>query len=276
VALPAALGLVYHAREPYPRAVALDAVYRDLDVASPDDRPAVIVNMVQTLDGVVAIGGKAWSIGSDVDHYLFRTLRGWADVVLSGAGTLRENDVIVSTHPHLQADREASGRPGTPLAVVVSRRADFSDDVLRKRFFTHGGRPPVVATTEQSRAEDRRRVAAAGAEVLVVPAAPSGDVDMRALLALLAARGTGRILCEGGPRTNRLLIESGMVDELFVTVAPRVAGAAGGQPVVAGLLGGAQAELRVISEHQYADAVLREWYFRFGVAGLPAHRFESP
>jgi 5-amino-6-(5-phosphoribosylamino)uracil reductase len=274
--LPASLRLIYHARESYPREIALEAVYRNLEVRSPAARPAVIINMVQTFDGVVAVAGKAWSIGSEVDHYLFRTLRGWADVVLSGAGTLRQNDVIVATHPHLQAIREASGRPANPAAVVVSRRADFSDDVLRKRFFTQRGAAPIVVTTEQARAEDRRRVAAAGAEVLIVPPAPSGEMDMGAVLALLASRGAARVLCEGGPRTNRWLLEAGLVDEVFVTVAPHIVGDAGGRPIVAGLSGGAAADLIVISEHQHVASGLREWYFRFGVAGLPSGRSESP
>jgi riboflavin biosynthesis pyrimidine reductase len=264
--LPDTLSLVYHVREPHPREVPLQAVYRNLDVAFSAGRPAVLVNMVQTLDGVVAVGGKAWTIGSAVDHYLFRTLRAWADAVLSGAGTLRENDVIVTTHAHLQAERQASGRPPDPVAVVVTRRAEFADDVLRKRFFARADTVPVVITTELARDDDRRRVAETGAELVVVPATPAGGVDLRGALDWLSTRGVRRVLAEGGPSTNRGLVEAGLVDELFVTVTPRAA-ARGGQPVLAGLLGGASAELGVISEFQYRAPALREWYFRFSVAG---------
>jgi riboflavin biosynthesis pyrimidine reductase len=100
-------------------------------------------------------------------------------------------------------------------------------------------------------------------------------VDMPAMLALLASRGAARVLCEGGPGTNRRLLDAGLVDELFVTVAPRVVGDAGGRPIAAGLSGGASADLRVISEHQYIAGGLREWYFRFGAAGLPSSPSES-
>lgn len=265
--LPATLSLVYHARESFPREVPLEAVYRTLDVESPGGRPAVIVNMVQTLDGVVAIGGKAWAIGSEVDHYLFRTLRGWADVVLSGAGTLRENDVIAATHASLQAERRAAGRPAHPTAVVVTRRAEFSDDVLRKRFFTHREATPVVVTTELARDADRRRVTTAGAELVVVPATPEGEIDLRAVLDRFSSRGVRRVLAEGGPSTNRRLVEAGLVDELFVTLTARVVGEAGAQAVLTGVLGGAPADLRLISELHCRAPYLREWYLRFAVAG---------
>lgn len=268
MALPDALSLVYHAREAHPRAVSLVDVYRHLDLEPAAGRPAVALNMVQTLDGVVAIAGKAWTIGSEVDHYLFRTLRGWADVVLSGAGTLRENDIVTSTHPHLQIERRARGRPANPAAVVVSRRAEFSDDVLTRRFFTQADFDSIVVTTELARDEDRRRAAGAGAEVVIVPATPVGDVDLCATLGWLAARGVRHVLAEGGPATNRRLVDAGLVDEIFITLVARVTGVAGNRAVLTGLLGGASADLRVISEFLYRTETAHEWYLRAALAGV--------
>ena len=264
--LPASLSLVYHAHAPYPRDVPLETVYRDLQTPQPAGRPCVLLNMVQTLDGAVAIDGKAWAIGSEVDHYLFRTLRGWADAVLSGAGTLRRNDVVATTHPHLQADRQAAGRPANPMAIVLSARADFPDDVLRKRFFTQQEFASVVITTELARDVDRHRAEKAGAEVWVVPATPAGDADVTATLGWLADRGINRVLAEGGPATNRRLIAAGLPDELFLTVTPGVAGVPDPSRIVAGMLGGGQARLTVMSEFQYRAPELREWYFRFAVS----------
>ncbi len=268
--LPATLSLVYHAREPYPREIPLQAVYRDLSVQSPPGRPAVILNMVQTLDGVVAIDGKAWTIGSEVDHYLFRTLRGWADVVLSGAGTLRRNDVVPRTHPDLQAARVAAGRPANPAAAVLSRQADFPDDVLRKRFFIERDFASIVITTELVREADQRRLEAAGAEVWIVPASSDGSVDLAAAFGLFGDRGIGRVLAEGGPATNRRLVRAQGLDELFLTLAPWTAPTADPARIVTGLLGGAQARLDVISELQYRAPEVREWYFRFAVASSRA------
>jgi len=266
VSLPAVLTLSYHAREPHPREVPLEAVYRDMETPLPMGRPHVILNMVQTLDGAVAVEGKAWQIGSEVDHYLFRTLRGWADAVLCGAGTLRQNDIVAVTHPHLQAARAAAGRPANPAAFVVSGRAEFSDAVLRKRFFAHREFASIVITTELSRPEDRRRMEEAGAEVWVVPAAASGEVDLEATLGLLADRGFEKVLAEGGPITNRRLIEAQVLDELFLTLSPQVAGVPARPGILAGILGGGRVGLALISEFQYRDPTLREWYLRFAVA----------
>jgi riboflavin biosynthesis pyrimidine reductase len=267
VPLPPALVLAYHAREPHPREVPLEAVYRDLPTEPRPDRPYVILNMVQTLDGAVAIEGRAWAIGSDVDHYLFRTLRGWADAVLSGAGTLRRNDIVPITHPHLQAERIRAGRPANPTAVVVTRYAEFPDEVLGKGFFTRREFASVILTTELAREADRRRVEQAGAEILVVPATPSGEVDLAAALGLLRERGVERLLAEGGPQTNRRLVEAGLLDEFCLTLTLRVAGVPDAARITVGVLGGAQASLTPISEFQHRAPGLLEWYLRFAVSG---------
>ncbi|MDR7422594.1 MAG: dihydrofolate reductase family protein [Armatimonadota bacterium] len=265
MALPETLALVYHARARYPDEVPLAEVYRDLDVAPGRGRPAVALNMVQTLDGALAVGGRAWQLGSEVDHYLFRTLRGWADAVLSGAGTLRANDVVPSTHPELQAARAAAGRPANPAAVVVTRAAAFGEDMLRKRFFGGSGFLPVVMTTPRARPADLARVRGAGAEVMVVPALADGRVDLTAGLRALADRGVARVVAEGGPGLNRSLVEARLLDELFLTLVARVADDAAG-PVLRGLLGGASVSLSLRSELQYRAPEVREWYFRFAVS----------
>lgn len=269
--LPGTLALVYDVRGSFPREVPLAEVYRPLEVRTRPGRPGVILNMVQTLDGVVAIDGRAWAIGSEVDHFLFRTLRGWADAVLSGAETLRRNDIVAATHPALQAERRDAGRPANPTAIVVSRRAEFADVILRRRFFTQGDFASVVLTTELAREADRRRLEAAGAEVWVVPATPGGEVDLATAMDLLASRGIARVLAEGGPALNRRLVEAGLVDELFLTVVPRAAGAPDAR-MLGGLLGGAAADLDLLSEFQYRDPDVREWYFRFAVRGARPRR----
>lgn len=266
MALPAALTLVYHATEPYPREIPLGDVYRSLARDGSSDRPYVILNMVQTLDGAVAVDGKAWTLGSEVDHYLFRTLRGWADAVLSGAGTLRLNDVVATTHPHLQAERAAAGRSANPAAVVVSSLAKFDEATLGKRFFTRRDLVSIVVTTDLARPSDRRRAEDAGAEVLVVPATATGEVDLTAAVRLLGARGMTRILAEGGPATNRRLADAALLDELFLTVTPRLAGVPDPARIVTGPLGGARVDLRVISEFQYRAPQPLEWYLRFAVS----------
>lgn len=137
---------------------------------------------------------------------------------------------------------------------------------LRKRFFTDREFASVVLTTELARQADRQRVERAGAEVLVVPAAPAGEVVLAAALGLLRERGVERLLAEGGPQTNRGLVEAGLLDEFLLTVTPRVAGVPDPARITAGLLGGARASLMPVSEFQHRAPDLREWYLRFTVS----------
>src|SRR5437867_12661812 len=113
--LPSDLHLVYHALQPYPADVPLEDVYAGLDLPTGDGtRPFVYVNMVHTFDGQTVLAGAAWTIGTDVDHHLFRQLRVHADAALSGAGTRRTRHVIVPTHPPPQERPVPHGQPAHP------------------------------------------------------------------------------------------------------------------------------------------------------------------
>ena len=155
--LPVALRLIYHRDEPAPRDIPLEHVYADLTFPPREPLPFVALNMVQTLDGAAAIGGRAWTIGTAVDHYLYRTLHGAVDAVLAGAGTLRAEDVVAGTHTHLRARREAAGLPRTPTAVALTAAASFDEAVLGKRFFTGREYPSLLLTTARARPADIER-----------------------------------------------------------------------------------------------------------------------
>lgn len=259
--LPATLRLVYHRDEPVPGDVPLEEVYANLAFPPGDALPYVALNMVQTLDGVAAIEGRAWTIGTAVDHYLYRTLHGMVDAVVSGAGTLRLEDVVAGTHPHLRSRREATGLPLTPTAVVLSATAAFDEAVYRKGFVTRRDFPSLVVTTEHARQADIDHLTDAGVEVAVVAVDPAGNVDLPAALRYLAARGFRRVLAEGGPRLAVALLQQGVVRELFLTVTLRLAGERDAPRIVEG---GPPAGVTPMSVYHYLDVngALREMYLR--------------
>src|SRR2546426_9836805 len=116
--LPSHLHLVYHALQPSPADIPLEDVYANLDLPAGDgSRPFVYLNMGQTFDGQTVLDGAAWTIGTDADHHLFRQLRVHADVVLYGAGTLRTDDVTVTTHPAPPERPVPRGQPPNPLGI---------------------------------------------------------------------------------------------------------------------------------------------------------------
>ena len=263
--LPSSLRLVYHESEPHPRDVALADVYLDLPFPpAPPGRPYLFVNMVQTLDGQAALRGTAYSIGTDVDHYLLRQLRVNADAVLSGAGTVRKDDVIITTHRHLQERRAGQGRTRNPLSVVVTASCAFTDEVLAtKKFFQRTDLHRLILTTDRASAEDIARVHARGVEVHIVATDPSGEVDLEAALRFLfETRGTRQVLCEGGPTLNTALARGGLLDELFVTTTLRLGGDPSEPRIVSAPV--TDRPLCLISELHYADAAgVREAYCRF-------------
>ncbi|MGH2400261.1 MAG: RibD family protein, partial [bacterium] len=207
--------------------------------------------------------GTAYTIGTDVDHYLLRQLRVYADAVLCGAGTLRNDDVIIVTHPHLQERRAKAGKSPHPLAVVAAATAEFSDEVMTtKKFFKRKDLDRLIVTTPRAQAQAIERIRAAGVAVEVLDANPQGEVDLPRLMRWLRSRGVENLLCEGGPTLNVSLARAGALDHLFVTTALRLGGEADeprifSEPVT-------DRALTLVSEYQYISPQgARELYFHF-------------
>jgi riboflavin biosynthesis pyrimidine reductase len=174
------------------------AVYGDLPAAP--GRPAVRLNMIASVDGATTVAGVSGGLGGRADHALFAVLRSLADVVLVAAGTVRT---------------ERYGPSSTPIAVVSrSLRLDWDAP-----FFTAPLARPLVVTVARAPAAQRAR-ATAVADVVV---AGDRDVDLAAALAALADRGHQAVLAEGGPTLNGQLAAAGLLDELCLTLSPRLA-----------------------------------------------------
>ena len=188
------------------------------------DRPRLYANFVETLDGVVAIpelekSNALVADGSDDDRFVMGLLRACADAVLIGAGTLlaspkgtwRPEKVYPRAAEGFAALRERCGLAERPAVAVVSTGAslDPNHPVLQDA---------VLLTTVR------------GAELFAgvlpdVVAVNDGDwVDLRAAVAVLRQRGQARVLSEAGPHVFGSLLADGLVDELFLTVSPVLAG----------------------------------------------------
>jgi riboflavin biosynthesis pyrimidine reductase len=180
----------------------------------------VRANMIFSADGAAAFAGRAGPLSNPVDQELLQVLRGFADVVLIGAGTARaENYGPVRLTQTQQAERDAEGRPDPPPVAVVSRSGKLPPTLSSDPY-----QPPILVTTERAApprhapADRLSRVFAAGADT----------VDLVRVVDMLGAAGMPRILCEGGPTLLDELVEVGAVDEICVTLAPKLAA---GQPI---------------------------------------------
>lgn len=184
------------------------------------DRPWVLANMVSSIDGSTAAGGRVGALSSPADRQLFLDLRSVADFVLVGAETVRrERYGPVRLRPELRTRRSEMGLSPTPRLAVVSGSLDLDLD-LPFLSEAHADAPPVVLTTAS--APTTRRATLAG--VAEVVEAGDDELDVALALRLLRQRGARVVLCEGGPTLLGWLFAASVVDELCLTVAPMVGG----------------------------------------------------
>lgn len=178
----------------------------------------VRANMVTSLDGAAAVGGRVAPLSNPVDRSLLHLMRSLADVVLVGAETVRIERYrpVRLTDAECRERREA-GQAAVPPIAVVTRAADLD---VGSAFFNQAEARPIVLTTEAAPL-DRRAAITEVAEVVV---AGTDSVDLSAGLAALRERGLRHVLCEGGPHVLTQLAEADLLDELCLTVSPCLAG----------------------------------------------------
>lgn len=204
--------------DPAPITVGDQVSSLDLVEAAGPDRPYVISNFALSLDGHATFEGRSGAIGSDTDTAMLVGLRTRVDAVMIGGGTMRaERYGRVVGDQAKRERREREGLPHDPLMVIVSGRLDLPWDAP---LFTAGGGRVLIATSS----EDSPPPTATTVRVWRHP----DPLDLSALLAhLRAERGVRALLCEGGPRLHGQLLDRGLLDEMFVTHAPKVTGGVG-------------------------------------------------
>lgn len=194
---------------------------------APRDRPYLVANMVTSADGKAAFRGRSGPLGSDVDRALFHRLRTQADVVLVGSGTLRaERYGRLVRDPDLRAAREREGLAAEPLGCVVTRSLDLPVDA---GLLQDPDQRTLVFTSAGGELEG------AGPGVRVERVAADELTFRTVLERLRAEHGVRSVLCEGGPTVLGVLVAEGALDELFLTLAPRLAGGAAAPTAIEGL-----------------------------------------
>ncbi len=188
-------------------------------------RPHVLVNIASSLDGKIAPAPSRRPPGTfqmshgKVDRARMRELRAEADAVLVGAGNLRADNPDLALDATERARRRDAGER-EPLRVVVTRSGEGILPTQRMFDPERGGRSIVVHTRPLPPAA---QAALSGvAEVVMLPEA---EADVGVLLAWLAeAHGCKTVLAEGGGALNTCLFAAQAVDELYLTVTPRILG----------------------------------------------------
>lgn len=160
------------------------------DVGSHDEL-FLRLNFVATVDGSAhGPDGLSGTINTPTDNRVFGMLRGWADVVLVGSGTVNAESYQA---PEVEKRWRflRTGRPAAPELAVLSRSGQLPDEL-----------------------DD------AGGRVFAVESA--GPDGMTSAVEELRRMGHRRVLCEGGPTIAGRLLSAGLVDELCLSIVPRI------------------------------------------------------
>lgn len=243
-----------------PGEITREEVYTDLGFATqtPSNRPYVVVNMVMTLDGKVVIGGPGTTrlIGSRMDHYLMTRIEAQCDAVLFGATLLREDNPGYPWHDEArQARRVARGVRAEPLWAAVSTLGAFPTP---PRMFEGG---PDRTALFVSNATPPETLEALASQTKVI-ARGEHEVPLDEMLHVFRHDlGVRTLCCLGGAALNARMLALGLVDEVFVTIAPKIQNGRGGVTMFEGVAFPADALAHLALKSVYSHE--SELYLRY-------------
>lgn len=225
----------------------------------PPDRPYTAINMVMSADGHTTVEGSERGLGSPTDQRLMRELRVHFDVVLNGAATFRASGTSARLNrPELEQWRVERGMTPSPIAAVLTRSGELPAE---RRFFTDDGFEAVIYLSSAAPPGARARLEALGRPVVEVPEGDEARAAFRHMQELLGAR---RVLVEGGAALNGAIIQAGLCDEFFLTVAPKIVGGPEQLPAVRWTDAAGRNSLQTLAlVHQHADAESGELFLRY-------------
>jgi diaminohydroxyphosphoribosylaminopyrimidine deaminase/5-amino-6-(5-phosphoribosylamino)uracil reductase len=191
--------------------------------------PFSIAKFAMSLDGKIATrtGESRW-ISSELARNFSHGLRQWCDAILVGVKTvIADNPLLTTRLSDLPSDRLHH-----PLRVILDSTCRIPMEARLLDPSTPGH--TLIATTEAAPVERRAMLVDRGAEVLVLPAR-DGRVDLHALWAVLGQRAVTSLLIEGGSEVLGAVFSAGLVDKVFVFIAPCVIGGAAAPGPVGGI-----------------------------------------
>ena len=183
--------------------------------------PFVFVNMAMTADGKIATANRAvHSFGSKRDLAHLYELRATADAVMCGARTVEISETILGNGGEkFHRRRRKNGLAEFPLRIIVSGSGsiDPAAKIFQKRFS-----PIIILTTERASTKKLAQLRQLADEVK-----NCGEAEINFTTALRWLQnqfGVKRLLCEGGGELNDALFRAGLVDEIHLTICPKIFG----------------------------------------------------
>jgi len=216
-------------------------------------RPFVLVNMAMTADGKIATANRAvHSFGSPRDLRQLYELRATADAVLCGARTVEISEATLGNGGEtFRRRRLKNGLAEFPVRVIASGHGSLAPTA---RIFQARFSPIILLVTRRASPQELRRLREHADEIRISGAT---EVDFRAALVWLRRKwNVKRLLCEGGGELNDALFRAGLVDEIHLTICPKIFGGRAAPTIADGVgcprLSGA-AEFQLTSVQRKSD-----------------------
>jgi riboflavin-specific deaminase-like protein len=201
-------------------------------VAARDSRPFVLVNMAMTADGKIATANRAISTFTSArDHEHLLELRATADAVMSGARTVDSAKINLGPGgKKFQRRRLKRGLAEFNLRIIVTGSGSVNPAA---EIFKHRFSPILILTTRRASPPRLKCLRTLADEVQLCG---RNEINFRAALRWLQRHwGVNRLLCEGGGDLNDALFRAGLVDELHLTVSPKIFGGRTAPTIAEGL-----------------------------------------
>jgi 2,5-diamino-6-(ribosylamino)-4(3H)-pyrimidinone 5'-phosphate reductase len=192
-------------------------------IAKKDNSPGpfVLVNMAMTADGKIATANRAVaSFGSPRDLEHLYELRASADAVMCGARTIEGSGTILGTGgAKFRRQRLKNGLAESNLRVIVSGSGSIDSEAA---IFTKGVSPIIILTSERIPEKNLKLLQSLADQVKICG---KTAVDLPAAMRWLRKEwAVKRLLCEGGGELNDAMFRADLVDEINLTICPKIFG----------------------------------------------------
>lgn len=196
-------------------------LYPALPRPKPAGRPWLMVNMIASADGAIALDGTSEGLGNPADDAVLSAVRACVDWIVAAANTVRvERYGLPRPGRAARQARRAAGRTEPPGLAVVSANLELDLDLPLFADQRPGEARPLILTGCDAPAAAAERLGSTAEVVRLASRRPQpGEI-----LAELGRRGAAVVVSEGGPSFNAQLADAGVIDELCLSIAPLIAG----------------------------------------------------
>ena len=177
--------------------------------------PWVALKHAMSVDGRIAAapGVRTQLTGAEAQAEVHR-LRAGFDAIMVGSRTAQIDDPLLTVRGSVQPRR-------APIRIVLDSEARLAPD---SRLLTDGAAPTWLLAAHDAADRGWQEDVGGSPRLVRVRRSTGGGLDLGEVMSALAARDVRSVLCEGGGRLGSALLAAGLVDRLYLFVAPALLG----------------------------------------------------